>query len=94
MLLKLTDRELQELLAIGPEQARRGGFWNFLWQLSCRANGVSGEIDLDHEDLARLHRYATGYGNGGFRSAIYSIFGRSLGESLGWKQSKYEKYML
>jgi hypothetical protein len=93
MKIKLTFGELKELLRQDPSSAGGGGFQNFLVQLGYRVDDTSGELELDNEDLNRISKYVTDYGTGGYQSRILKVFGRTLGESLGWPEDKYKKYI-
>lgn len=82
MKIKLTVGELEELQKQDPSTARDGGFQNFLVQLGYRVSVTTGELDLDSEDLARIHRYAFDYKNGGWQNRLKKIFARTLGDDL------------
>lgn len=82
MKIKLTVSELGELGKTPPEAASRGGFQNFLVQLQYRVDDDTGELELDAEDLAKIHRYAFHYKNGGWQSRLKKIFARTLGDDL------------
>jgi hypothetical protein len=94
MKIKLTYGELKLLLKQDPESAGGGGFQNYLVQLGYRVDDESGELELDSEELSKITKYATEYGEGGFQSRIRKIFGRTLGQPLGWPEDKYKKSSL
>jgi hypothetical protein len=94
MKIKLTYGELKDLLKQSPNSSNDGGFQSYLVQLGYRVDDISGELDLDNEDINRIGKYATSYGGGGFQSRIFRIFGRTLGPALGWPEDKYKKYLL
>lgn len=91
MKVKLTYGELKELLRQDPTKASGGGFQNYLVQLGFRVDDVSGELELSDEDLEKINRYATAYGTGGYETRMFKVFGRTLGEHLGWPE-KYKKH--
>lgn len=92
MKIKLTYGELKLLLHQDPKTAGGGGFQSYLVQLGYRVDDDSGELELDDEDLAKINRYATNYGPGGYETRMFKIFGRTLGEHFGWPE-KYKKYL-
>ena len=94
MKIKLTYGELRALLRQSPETAGKGGFENYLVQLGYRVDDISGELELDDADIAKINRYVSRYGKGGFQNRLFRVFGRTLGEELGWPRKKYEKYLL
>jgi hypothetical protein len=80
--IKLTVGELEELRKEPPSNAKKGGFQNFLVKLRYRIDDESGELELDTEDLNRIHRYAFDYKNGGWQTRLKKIFSRTLGDNL------------
>jgi len=81
MIVKLTVGELKELEKTDATHRDRGGFQSFIVGLQWRIKDDSGELDLDHEDLIKINRYA-GYTSGGYQSRLKKIFGRTLGRYL------------
>ncbi len=92
MKIKLTYGELKLLLHQDPKTAGGGGFQNYLVQLGYRVDDDSGELELSGEDLEKINRYATEYGQGGFETRIFKIFGRTLGAHFDWPE-KYKNYL-
>src|SRR5262249_47041819 len=86
MKINLTVEELEELSKQSPSSASDGGFQNFLVKLQHRVNGGTRELELDHEDLSRIHRYAFGYKGGGWQTRLKKIFESSLGRNLNGQQ--------
>lgn len=81
MITKLTVGEIQELNKTDASHRGRGGFQSFIVSLQWRIKDNSGELDLDHEDLIKINRYA-GYTSGGYQTRLKKIFGRTLGKYL------------
>jgi hypothetical protein len=92
MKIKLTDVELSLLKMQHPKTARGGGFQACLVALGRRVDGASYELDLNEQDLEKINRYATKYGQGGYETRMFKIFGRTLGSQLDWPE-KYKSYL-
>jgi hypothetical protein len=86
MLITLTVREIAELNKTDPADRRKGGFQSYVVELQERLKENSGEVELGHEDLVKIHRYAN-YTSGGFQTRLKKIFGRTLGKYLHGLQS-------
>lgn len=82
MKIKLTVGEIEALEKTPVSSASDGGFQNFLVQLQHRIDSDTGELELDSEDLERIHRYAFNYKNGGWQNRLKTIFARNLGDDL------------
>jgi len=82
MKVKLTIGELEELKKQAPSSASDGGYQNFLVKLQYRVDDESGELELDDEDMSKIHRYAFEYKNGGWQTRLKKIFSRTLGDDL------------
>lgn len=76
MRIKLTLEQL--MLLRKRSTGKPGGFQNYLMQLAYRVDDDTRELELSDEDLCKINRYATQYGQGGFESRLLKIFGRLL----------------
>jgi predicted DNA binding CopG/RHH family protein len=86
MIIQLIAAEITELQKTSPDDRRKGGFQSYIVELQERVKNR--EIDLSHEDLIKIDRYAS-YTSGGYQTRLKKIFGRTLGRYLsGLKRRK------
>ena len=79
MRVELGENQVIELQKTNPAHRSRGGFQAFMVQLQKRMKGNA--IDLEHEDLIKINRYAS-YTQGGYQNRLKRIFGPTLGKYL------------
>jgi hypothetical protein len=79
----LTQGELAELDRQAPSTRSRGGWQNLMVGLQMKVNRRTLKIELDDRDLERIARYAFNYNRGGWQARLVTIFGRTLGPTLG-----------
>lgn len=83
--IKLNDREYDELCKQDDASKNKGGFQHFLVGLKDRINKQNRELQLRPSDLERIYRYKANPRKGGWQSRFKKIFGRHFpqdGESL------------
>lgn len=86
--VKLNDVEL----AILKSAARKGdadqGFTELLLTLVRLTNDATGEIFVSQNTLELIQRYGGGGGRLGWSGTLFSVFGRSMGATLGRKKEE------
>jgi hypothetical protein len=78
----LTPDEIDILNREDPETKRDGGWQSLLARLQNNVD-ENGNITLTDQDRERIARCAFDYGNGGWEARLTGIFGRTLGSTLG-----------
>jgi hypothetical protein len=79
MRVELGENQLAELHKTSPADRRKGGFQAYMVELQGRLQ--RNEIDLEHDDLIKINRYAS-YTSGGYQTRLKKIFGPTLGVYL------------
>lgn len=79
----LNPAELEILFRQDPATKDDGGWQRLLITLQELTDPDTGEIEIPPRILERIRRYAFEYGNGGWESRLTSVFGRTLGPTLG-----------
>jgi hypothetical protein len=79
MRVELGKNQVEELHKTNPVDRRKGGFQAYMVELQERMTNAG--IDLQHEDLIKINRYA-GYTSGGYQTRLKKIFGPTLGKYL------------
>jgi len=80
----LNQKEIATLKGVARRGDENPGFQELLSLLDRLLNENTGEIYISTSTLATLQRYGTGKGSKpSWQGAIFSIFGRTMGESLG-----------
>ena len=75
----LNDQEMEEL---NVPVTGIGGFQAMMRKLQGGLNRETGEITVSDEDVDRLRRYCTQYGQGGWQDRLARVFHRVLGLKL------------
>ena len=83
MRIALNSAELAELDKQNPATEGDGGYQGLMVGLQRKVNRITGELELDADDLERVPRYAFDYRRGGWQTRLRAIFGRHLGPMLG-----------
>lgn len=78
VVLRLTQQEAQELLV----PVGNGGHQAFHHYIRSQLQGGNLAVTFDDENLGKLIRYMTQYGQGGFQARLQRAFSRSLCELL------------
>jgi len=84
--VQLTSDEIEILNRQDPETKRDGGWQSLLVRLRHNVD-ENGNITLTDQDLERIARCAFDYGNGGWEARLTGVFGRTLGSTLGRRDS-------
>ena len=82
-MITLNPAELEILFRQDPATKDDGGWQRLLITLQELTDPDTGEIEIPPRILERIRRYAFEYGNGGWESRLTSVFGRTLGPTLG-----------
>ena len=83
MTVFLNPQEIAELDRQHPSTRSDGGYQGLLVDLQLGLSRSTGRLALNTRDLERIARYAFDYKRGGWQKRLQSIFGRTLGPSLG-----------
>jgi hypothetical protein len=73
---------MDELFTQAPDTRGDGGWQSLLVGLQEKCDRAIGSISLTPTDRQRIHKYAFGYGKGGWEARLVSTFGRHLGPKL------------
>ncbi len=82
-MITLNAAEIEILFRQDPLTKDDGGWQRLLITLQELTDQTTGEIEIPPRILERIQRYAFDYGNGGWENRLTSVFGRTLGPSLG-----------
>ena len=72
----------QEMAELDVRITGDGGFQTLMRRLQVDLNQETGEITVAEEDVERLRRYCTQYGQGGWQDRFVRAFRRVLGQDL------------
>ena len=82
MRIKLTHAEIALLSELINCPSGRGGFQNLLLHVWYHLDSDTGELELSHLLLERIHRYAFQYKRTYWRKTLRRLFRRTLGANL------------
>ena len=60
----------QDIEPVLQRQVGQGGFQSLMLKLQAQYSEQREELVLEQSDIERLHRYASGYGRGGFQDRM------------------------
>lgn len=78
VIIKLTARELAELLSYQDGPVGEVGFRQFMTSICARINEDSGELDVDRDDIEAIAEHA----RNGHQAALDRIFKRPIDDAL------------
>ena len=82
-MITLNAAEMEILFRQDPATKDDGGWQRLLVTLQELTDPDTGGVEIPPRILERIQRYAFDYGNGGWENRLTSVFGRTLGATLG-----------
>ncbi len=86
--LTLTSQEVAVLRGTSRRGDPDAGFQELLTTLEALVDGKTGRIFISQHTLELIQRYGAGSGSLTWQAALFRIFGRTLGDSLGKKRDQ------